>query len=67
MADAAAARRVKEAGTLADSLTDVVHHMKSHEREFVVQIAERYEQWGDATFVSEKQLQWLRDLEEKYL
>ena len=40
---------------------------QSKEEDFVSDLIERFEQYGGKTFISSKQLFWLRDLKEKYL
>lgn len=59
--------RAREAKRLAESLLDTTPAMKEHEREFVEKMAERTQEYGEQTFVSPKQLFWLRDLYERYL
>lgn len=48
-------------------LIDAAGAMSDREREFVEKLYERYEQYQEQTYVSPKQLFWLRDLLEKYL
>lgn len=40
---------------------------QSKEEDFVAEMVERFEEYKGRTFVSSKQLFWLRDLKDKYL
>lgn len=40
---------------------------KENENDFVQGLLDKFDQYGEQTFVSSKQLFWLRDLKEKYL
>jgi len=57
----------KEATDIATQLIDSTQAMAEHEARFVIGVLERLEKYGDRTFISPKQLFWLRDLLEKYL
>jgi len=59
------ARRSQEAAWLVDRLQSV-QDLNDWERTFVNDMAERLEQYGEATFVSAKQLFKLRDIADKY-
>jgi hypothetical protein len=48
-------------------LTDRVEEMQDHERKFIEDLSSAFEKYAERTFVSEKQLFWLRDLKDKYL
>jgi hypothetical protein len=37
------------------------------EQDFVASLIDRFEQYGERTVISSKQLFWLRDLKERYL
>lgn len=41
--------------------------MKLSDREFVIQMRDRIEQYGKNTFVSSRQLFWLRDIKDRLL
>lgn len=56
----------QEAHTLVNILADHLESMEPYEREFIEGLAERFEKFGDETFVSEKQIKWLRSLERNY-
>lgn len=47
-------------------LTDYTDEMESHESDFVEQLQERFDKYGDETFISGKQIGWLRSLEARY-
>lgn len=56
-----------EARRHVEHLTHYLDLMEDErERKFVSDMAERFENYGDKTFVSNKQLFWLRDLATKY-
>lgn len=60
------AEKVTEAKKLIGYLEDHFEEMQPGERQFVQQMAERLETWGDTMAIMNKQLFWLRDLYEKY-
>lgn len=41
-------------------------NMNERERDFYQSLSERFDVYGDDTFISAKQLYWLRDLVERY-
>jgi hypothetical protein len=57
----------KEAQTLVNILSDYSDQMELHESGFVESLQERFDRYGDETFVSEKQISWLRSLETRYV
>lgn len=59
--------RANEACTLTGMLAESEESMEPHEATFFRQMYERCDKWGSETFVSAKQLFWLRDLKDKYL
>ena len=60
-------RRAQEADELTNMLADAEVWMTRTEAIFFRDMYERLEKYGDRTFVSPKQLFWLRELKEKYL
>lgn len=56
----------KEAQTAVNILADYVDSMAMHERTFVGDLQEKFERFGDETFVSQKQINWLRSLLERH-
>jgi hypothetical protein len=56
----------KEAETLLNILEDYSDEMQAHEQSFLIDLRERFDKWGDETYVSEKQINWLRSLEGRY-
>lgn len=63
---ASLAERAQEARKRVDAIANAVEEMEPNERKFVEDVGGRLDATGDATFVSAKQLFWLRDLDEKY-
>lgn len=55
-----------EAATIVNILEDHTESMKEHEADFVTDMSERLDKYGDECFVSEKQISWLRSLQERY-
>lgn len=58
---------ISETRTRVDRLLKVKHMMRSNEVDLVNSLAEKLERYGEKTFVSAKQLFWLRDMEERYV
>lgn len=56
----------KEAESLLNILEDYSDEMQDHEQTFLIDLRERFDRWGDETYVSEKQINWLRSLESRY-
>ena len=56
------AEKVTEARKHVEVLIDHVAAMAPKEADFITKLAERFEQYGDRTFISNKQLFWLRDI-----
>lgn len=56
----------KEARTIVNILKDYVENMEDGEADFIVGLADRMDTWGDETLISEKQIAWLRRLEDRY-
>lgn len=56
------AEKVTEARKHVEELIDHVAAMAPNEAKFVQDMHERFEQYGERTFVSNKQLFWLRDI-----
>ena len=52
---------------LCDKLWEVSYRMASHEEAFVTSLRERFEKYGSWTYLSQKQFDWLVELEAKYL
>ena len=66
--DAAAnKRRLSAATPIIESLSQVLDRLRPNEKGFVEELAEKIEQYEERTFVSQKQLEWLEALEERYL
>lgn len=59
--------RASEAERILGMLDGCEDGLKEREREFVIQMRERIEQYGKNTFVSSKQLFWLRDIKDRFL
>lgn len=55
-----------EARDILAKLEDCIDELDFSSQNFVTDLSERFAQWGDRTLVSERQIQWLRDLEERY-
>lgn len=56
------AEKVTEARQHVEILKDHIAAMAPNEADFITKLAERFEQYGDKTFISNRQLFWLRDL-----
>lgn len=54
-----------EAQRIMDDLPDDAR-LPANAREFVAGLRERFEMYGEQTYVSSAQMNWLRNLEEKY-
>lgn len=65
--DVSAAERALAAIQCTDELLDLVLRMTPKEREFVESLSERIDKYGERTFVSPKQLEWLEALVSYYL
>lgn len=50
-----------------EGLKDFTDKMDGKSADFVEQTVERFERYGDDTFISDKQLEWLESLGEKLL
>jgi len=61
-----AAEKTTEAKRHVDYLEDRLEQMQDHERRFVESLMQSFERFGSKTFISTKQLFWLRDLNLKY-
>ena len=61
-----AAEKTTEAKRHVDYLEDRLEQMQDHERKFITDLIELFERFGSKTFISNKQLWWLRDLNVKY-
>lgn len=59
-------RYTTEAEDLLGDLCQVVEQLRPNAREFVYDMVDRFEMYGDHTFVSTKQLSWLRSLHAQY-
>ena len=60
-----AKRRVQEVKALLEMLEPNMEIFTSKEQGFMSDMYDRLEQYGDKTFVSERQLFWLRDLKDR--
>jgi len=61
--------RVDEAKEIIEFIlndSDIIDRMNAKEHGFISDMQDRINQWGDGTFVSEKQLNWLKIIKEKY-
>lgn len=56
------AEKVTEARNHVEVLMDHIAAMAPNEADFISKLAHRFEQYGDRTFISNKQLFWLRDI-----
>jgi hypothetical protein len=56
------AEKVTEARKHVEALIDHVAEMAPNEAKFITNLSERFEQYGNKTFVTNKQLFWLRDI-----
>jgi len=54
--------KVSEARKHVEALVDHVTAMAPNEAKFITDLAERFEQYGERTIISNKQLFWLRDI-----
>ena len=54
--------KVSEARKHVEALVDHVAAMAPNEAKFITDMAERFEQYGERTVISNKQLFWLRDI-----
>ena len=60
------ADKVAEARRIVAELSDCVGAMLTHEARFVLSMEEKFDRYGERTFVSRKVLFWLRDLLNQY-
>ena len=56
----------QEAETLLNILEDRSEDMQDYEQSFLIDLRDRFDQWGPETFISERQINWLRALEKRY-
>lgn len=56
----------EEARELLDQLVDHTEDMNEKSKRFVEDLYDKFEQYDDRTFVSEAQLEWLRDLADEH-
>lgn len=56
----------KEAQTAVNILTDHKERMLLSEKMFIEDLEDRFERFGDETWISEKQIAWLRRLVDYY-
>ena len=56
---------VREAGKLLDIVRDYLSDMTPKELEFVESMNDRFGQYGERTFISPRQLFWLRAIRDK--
>ena len=54
--------KVTEARKHVEALIDHTAAMAPNEAKFITDLAERFEQYGERTIISNKQLFWLRDI-----
>jgi hypothetical protein len=60
------AEKVTEARKHIEALKPLVHKMNGNEADFITKLAKRFEEYGDRTYISNKQLFFLRDLRADY-
>jgi len=60
-------RHTAAAVEIVELLEDHVERMNDREREFIEDMRDRLDRFGERTFVSDAQMNWLRKLEETYL
>lgn len=58
---------VEQLTQLLSELKDIEIKLNDRERGFVFDVAERLTKYGDRTYMSPKQRQWLDDIHAKYL
>jgi len=61
--------RVEEAKEIIEFIlndSDIIDRMNAKEHGFIESMQDRLNYWGGSTFVSEKQLNWLKIIKEKY-
>lgn len=56
------AEKVTEARKHVEALSDHVSEMAPNEQKFIADLSEKFEKYGQRTFISNQQLFWLRDL-----
>ena len=56
---------VREAQQLLDLVADEVEAMSSKEQGFVEDMSDRFDRYGEQTFISPRQLFWLRAIRDK--
>ncbi|KKM79580.1 hypothetical protein LCGC14_1348470 [marine sediment metagenome] len=56
---------VREAQQLLDLVTDDAEGMTPKEQEFVYDMQERFDQYQEQTFISPRQLFWLRSIRDR--
>jgi hypothetical protein len=56
------AEKVTEARKHVEALVDHVGAMAPNEAKFISDLEEKFERYGDKTFISTQQLFWLRDI-----
>ena len=56
------AEKVTEARKHVEALTPHLAAMAPNEQEFIAKLAENFEKYGERTYISNKQLFWLRDI-----
>jgi len=59
------AERASEAGELVTRLVEQLGRLNMKERQFVRDMEDRLEKYGERTYVSVKQIGWLRELEQR--
>lgn len=58
---------INEAQALVTRLVAVKHKLRENECEFVISMDEKLRRYGYGTFVSPKQMDWLRILDKNYV
>jgi hypothetical protein len=61
-----ACRFTAEAREIVARLSDRTGEMYDSEAEFIIDLTERFAQYGDRTFITTAQINWLRSLKERY-
>ena len=58
---------VREAERLVNDLIDHTPVMQERERDFIEQMTQRFDDYGERTFVSPRQRFWLRSLRDRHI
>jgi hypothetical protein len=58
---------VAEAERLVNELKDNTEGLRPNEKSFVEDLSEKFDKYGEGTFISHNQLRWLRDIYERVI